>query len=213
MTEVIRLRSIDPQAAMDTIRPLVSKDGTVSANRPGRSLVIADYADNISRIRQILARIDTDANTTTVVALTNAGAREIAASLQALLTGGGAEGAQPNATVVAVDSSNSIAIRGDSNTVAKLVSMAQELDKRAAAGTEVRVYWLDHADARQARPRAPAAAGAGRDREQQQQQFHDARCGGWRPRTARASADAGRRRWGGDRRRHRDARPGRCDAL
>ncbi len=49
--------------------------------------------------------------------------------------------------MVAVDSSNSIAIRGDGVTVAKLVAMAQELDKRAAAGTEVRVYWLDHADA------------------------------------------------------------------
>lgn len=146
VTEVIRLRAIDPQSAMDTIRPLVSKDGTVSANRSGRSIVVADYADNISRIRQIIARIDTDANTTTVVALSNAGAREIAGSLQTLLAGGG-EGAQPSATVVAVDSSNSIAIRGDSVTVAKLVAMAQDLDKRAAAGTEVRVYWLDHADA------------------------------------------------------------------
>jgi general secretion pathway protein D len=146
VTEVIRLRAIDAQAAMDTIRPLVSKDGMVSANRAGRSLVVADYADNIARIRQIIARIDTDTNTTTVVALSNAGAREIAGSLQTLLTGGG-EGAQASATVVAIDSSNSIAIRGDSITVAKLVAMAQELDKRAAAGTEVRVYWLDHADA------------------------------------------------------------------
>jgi len=151
VTEVIRLRSIDAQSAMDTIRPLVSKDGTVSANRSGRSIVVADYADNIARIRQILARIDSDTNTTTIVALTNAGAREIATSLQTLLSGGsgggGAEGAQGNATVVAVDSSNSIAIRGDSGTVAKLVAMAQELDKRAAAGTEVRIYWLEHADA------------------------------------------------------------------
>lgn len=145
VTEVVRLRSIDAQAAMDTIRPLVSKDGTVSANRAGRSLVIADYADNIARIRQVLARIDSDTNTTTVVALANAGAREIAASLQALLQGG--EGAQPSATVVAVDASNSIALRGDSRTVSRLVATAQELDKRAAAGTEVRVYWLEHADA------------------------------------------------------------------
>lgn len=146
VTEVVRLRAIDAQSAMDTIRPLVSRDGTVSANRSGRSLVIADYADNIARIRQVLARIDADSSTTTLVALNNAGAREIATSLQALLAGGG-EGAQAGATVVAVDSSNSIAIRGDSGTVARLVSMAQDLDKSAAAGTEVRVYWLQHADA------------------------------------------------------------------
>jgi general secretion pathway protein D len=146
VTDVIRLRAIDAQAAMETIRPLVSKDGTVSANRSGRSIVVADYADNVSRIRQIIARIDSDSTTTTLVALANAGAREIASSLQTLLAGAG-EGAQPSATVVAVDSSNSIAIRGDSATVARLVTMAQELDKRAAAGTEVRVYWLNHADA------------------------------------------------------------------
>ena len=146
VTEVIRLRALDAQSAMDTIRPLVSRDGTVSANRSGRSIVVADYADNISRIRQVLQRIDADSSTTTLVALNNAGAREIATSLQTLLSGGG-EGAQPNATVVAIDSSNSIAIRGDASTVARIVAMAQDLDKRAAAGTEVRVYWLDHADA------------------------------------------------------------------
>ncbi len=146
VTEVVRLRAIDAQAAMDTIRPFISRDGTVSANRSGRSIVIADYADNIARIRQVLTRIDADSSTTTLVALNNAGAREIATSLQALLSGGG-EGAQAGATVVAVDSSNSIAIRGDAGTVARLVAMAQDLDKRAAAGTEVRVYWLEHADA------------------------------------------------------------------
>ena len=147
ITTVIRLKAIEAQSAMDTIRPLVSKDGAISANKSGRSIVVADYADNIARIRQVLDRIDTDANTTTLVALSNAGAREIASSLQTLMTGGGAEGAQGGATVVAVDSSNSIAIRGDRTSVNKLVAITQELDKRAAAGTEVRVYWLDHADA------------------------------------------------------------------
>lgn len=146
VTEVIRLRSIDPQSALDTLRPLVSKDGSITANRSGRSIVIADYADNIARIRQVLARVDADGSSTGVVALKNAGAREIATSLQALLTGGG-EGAVASATVVAIDSSNSIAIRGDAATVARLSAMARDLDHRAAAGTEIRVYWLQHADA------------------------------------------------------------------
>ncbi|MBN8829324.1 MAG: type II secretion system secretin GspD [Sphingomonadales bacterium] len=146
VTEVIRLRSIDAASALDTLRPLVSKDGSITANRSGRSIVVADYADNIARIRQVLARVDTDGSSTTLIALKNAGAREIATSIQALIAGGG-EGAVPAATVVAIDSSNSIAIRGDATTVSRLAAMARELDTRAATGTEIRVYWLQHADA------------------------------------------------------------------
>src|SRR3546814_12188727 len=85
--------------------------------------------------------------------LKNAGAREIATSLQALVgSGGGEGGAAAPATVVPIDSSNSIAIRGDADTVTRLANMARDLDRQAASGTEIRVYWLAHADAEQLLP-------------------------------------------------------------
>jgi general secretion pathway protein D len=145
VTEVIRLRSIDAQSALETLRPLVSRDGSITANRSGRSIVIADYADNIARIRQVLAQVDTDGATTQLITLRNAGAREIATSLQTLIAG--EEGAPSRATIVAIDSSNSVAIRGDSSTVQRLAKMVRDIDVRAASGTEIRVYWLQHADA------------------------------------------------------------------
>ncbi len=154
VTEVFRLRSIDAASALETLRPLVSKEGSVTANRAGNSVVVADYADNVARIRQVIARIDRDTAATQMVALKNAGAREIATSLQALVTnGGGGENAAPSAaTVVPIDSSNSVAIRGDAGTVARLANMARELDRQAASGTEIRVYWLEHADAEKLLP-------------------------------------------------------------
>lgn len=153
VTEVFRLRAIDAASALETLRPLVSKDGTVTANRAGNSVVVADYADNIARIRQVIARIDRDNAATQVVTLTNAGAREIATSLQALVAGGGGEGGAPaSAQVVPIDSSNSVAIRGDAGTVARLAQMARDLDRQAASGTEIRVYWLEHADAEKLLP-------------------------------------------------------------
>ena len=154
LTEVFRLRSIDAASALETLRPLVSKEGSVTANRAGNSVVVADYADNVARIRQVIARIDRDTAATQMVALKNAGAREIATSLQALVTnGGGGENAAPSAaTVVPIDSSNSVAIRGDAGTVARLANMARELDRQAASGTEIRVYWLEHADAEKLLP-------------------------------------------------------------
>ncbi|MFN3388518.1 MAG: type II secretion system secretin GspD [Allosphingosinicella sp.] len=145
VTEIFRLRNVDGASVVDTLRPLVSRDGSITASR--NSVVVVDFADNIRRIRQVLASIDRDTSTTRIVGLTNAGAREIAASLNALMEGGGEA-----ASVVPVDSSNAIALRGDSAAVARLAAMAEELDARAAAGTEIRVMFLEHADAAQLLP-------------------------------------------------------------
>jgi general secretion pathway protein D len=153
VTEVFRLRSIEASSAVETLRPLVSREGSVTANRAGNSLVVADYADNIRRIRTLLSRIDSDSAATELVALKNAGAAEIAASLQQLASGGQGGGQASGAvSVVAIPSSNSIALRGDARTVARFVGIARDLDRRAATGAEIRVIWLKHADAEKLLP-------------------------------------------------------------
>ncbi|MDQ3471828.1 MAG: type II secretion system protein GspD, partial [Pseudomonadota bacterium] len=95
VTEIVRLRSIEATGALETVRPLVSQQGSVTANKNANSLVIADFADNVARIRELLRRIDSnvqvDATRTELVYLRNTGPREIATSLQAL-AGGGAQG-------------------------------------------------------------------------------------------------------------------------
>src|SRR3546814_12830684 len=69
-------------------------EGSITANRAANSLVVADYADNIQRVRALITRIDRTNDTTEIVALKNAGAREVAESLQQLAGGsGGAAGA------------------------------------------------------------------------------------------------------------------------
>lgn len=152
VTEVFRLRSIDAVSAAETVRPLVSREGSVTANKAGNSLVVVDFGDNVRRVREVVRRIDQDSAATRVVPLRNAGAREIAESLQQL-AGAGAAGGQGGApavaavSVVAIDSSNSIALRGDAATVSRLAEVALDLDRRAASGTEIRVIWLQHADA------------------------------------------------------------------
>jgi general secretion pathway protein D len=151
VTEIFRLRTIEAASAVETLRPLVSREGSVTANRTGNSLVVADYADNIRRIRALLQRIDSESAATEVIPLGNAGAREIATSLQQL-AGGSGEGGRTAVSVVAIDSSNSIALRGEAGAVARFASIARDLDKRAASGTEIRVYWLQHADAEKLLP-------------------------------------------------------------
>lgn len=148
VTEVFRLRAIEATSAVETLRPLVSREGSVTANRSGNSLVVADYADNIRRIRGLLGKIDSEGAATDVIALKNAGAREIATSLQQLATGGQTgDGARTAVAVVAIDSSNSIALRGDTEMVQRFGAIARDLDRRAATGVEIQVYWLQNADA------------------------------------------------------------------
>jgi len=142
ITEIFRVRHIEAAAAVETLRPMVSRDGAIGASRG--SIVVSDFADNIARIRQVLARIDVDSTATRVVGLDNAGAREIAAALGEL--------APEGVTVVPVDSSNAIAFRGDAASVARLIEIARELDLRAANGSEIRVVFLQHADAEQLLP-------------------------------------------------------------
>ena len=158
VTEIIRLRAIDANSALETVRPLVSAQGSVTANRGGNSLVVVDFADNIRRIREVVRRIDADNASTRVIALRNAGAREIATALQTLAGGGGGgQGGAPTqgstgVSVVAIDSSNSIALRGDPSSVSRFAQVAIDLDNKAKSGTEIRVVFLENADAEQLLP-------------------------------------------------------------
>lgn len=162
VTEIVRLRHIDATAAIETLRPLVSPQGSLTANRNANSLVVADFADNIRRIRALVAQIDRDSSASQIVTLKNAGAREIAAALTALVPAAG-EGAKAPLAIVPIDSSNAIALRGDQAIVARFVSMARDLDAKAAGGTELRVYWLEHANAETLLPTLQQLVGGGSD--------------------------------------------------
>ena len=144
VTEIFRLRSIEPPQAVETLRPLISRDGSITASR--NSIVVSDFADNVRRIRQVLNEIDVavDRNTTRVIGLENIGPRELAQALSGL--------APEGISVVPIDSANSIALRGDAGTLARLAAIASELDQRAARGSDVRVVFLEHADAAQLLP-------------------------------------------------------------
>lgn len=142
LTEIFRVRHIEPAAAVETLRPMISHDGSITASRS--SILVSDFADNIARVRQVLARIDVDSQATRIIGLEHSGAREIGAALSQL--------APEGVSVVPIDSSNAIALRGDGPAVASLAAIAQELDRRAAHGSEIRVVFLEHADAEQLLP-------------------------------------------------------------
>ncbi len=147
-TAVIPLNNTDAQSAVDSLRAVLSRSGTATANRAGNAVIIADFADNIARARQVLAEIDRDRSVSEVVALKNSGARDMAESLQALVRQPGESGAGlRQLSIVPIDASNAVAIRGDAERVRRIAGLARDLDAKAAGGSESRVVFLQNADA------------------------------------------------------------------
>lgn len=143
VTRVVRLGQINAAQALEAVAGLVSAQGQITASGTGNALVIADYQDNIARILGILEEIDRDQSAIRLVGLENAGARDIAQALAELTQASGETGV----AVVPVDSSNSVILRGEPARVARLEAVVQQLDSRAALGADVRVFYLEHADA------------------------------------------------------------------
>lgn len=146
VTQVIDLKSIDTQSAIEALRPLVSAQGQITASKSGSSVVIADYADNLARVRSVLKEIDRDRTSMRLITLDNAGAREIAAAIESVSRAAGTDGAGA-VSVIAVDSSNSVILRGDPEAVGRMAAIVSDLDKRASAGTDIQVVFLQNADA------------------------------------------------------------------
>jgi general secretion pathway protein D len=153
-TQVFRLRALDAKSAAETLRPLVSPQGAVMPSQRGNLLVVADYADNLRRVRSLLAQVDQDRGTTETVTLRSSSAREIAGVLNELLAGPGGDPRARNGlvSIVVVDSSNSIILKGEPEVVQPLLGVIADLDRRAESAGDVRVVQLQHANAEQLVP-------------------------------------------------------------
>jgi len=149
-TEVFRLQSIDAATAAEVLKPLVGRQGVVIASPQGNSLVVADYADNLRRLRGLIARIDQDQGAMEIVSLRNGSAREIIGVINQLM--GGQGGRTPRLAIAPVESSNAIVLRGDPAMVRQVKALIADLDQRAASTDDVRVIRLQHASAEKLLP-------------------------------------------------------------
>jgi general secretion pathway protein D len=148
-TEIFELNSIDAAAAAEVLRPLIGPQGVIQATPQGNILVIADYTDNLRRIRALITRIDLDQTAIRAVTLRNSSAAEIIDVVNQLLAPPGQEGAARSSrlSMAPVESSNSIVLRGEPLLLEQVVAIIADLDERAARTDDVRVVRLQHANA------------------------------------------------------------------
>ncbi|MET0294112.1 MAG: type II secretion system secretin GspD [Phenylobacterium sp.] len=153
-TQVFRLKTLDAKNASETLKPLISAQGAILPSQGGNLLIVADYADNLRRVRNLLAQVDQYTGSMEIVALHSTSANEVAGIVNELLKGAGETPGAPNrlVSIVVVESSNSLILKGDPQTLELLLPIIADLDRRAEAAGDVRVVRLQYANAEMLMP-------------------------------------------------------------
>jgi len=147
VTEVFHLANIPAAAAMRALKTIINPNGRAIAE-DGEFLIVVDYASNMERIREVVARIDVDRSVTRTVELRNVSAGEMVEVVRALLAREGDRGAGGGPLrLVPVEAGNAVVLRGPPERVQAMLPMIAEIDAKSAARGSIRVIRLEHAAA------------------------------------------------------------------
>jgi general secretion pathway protein D len=151
ITQVFQLKNESANNLLPVLRPLISPNNTVAAYPANNTIVVTDYADNVRRIAQIIAGVDTAAGqSVSVVTLKNANALDIAPQLSKMLDPGaiGSTDATLKVSITADPRTNSLLIRATNGArLAAAKELAKELDGPTAIPGNMHVVPLRNADA------------------------------------------------------------------
>ncbi|OYU93030.1 MAG: type II secretion system protein GspD, partial [Burkholderiales bacterium PBB5] len=171
VTQIFRLTHENPNNLVAVLRPLISPNNTINANPGNSTLVVTDYADNLTRIGKIIAALDQPASTDVeVVPLQHAIAGDLALLVQKLGDGStaagvpGVPGAAAGTSVIADNRSNSLILRGANPArLAATKALIQQLDRPGIGGPAgaIHVVYLKNADATKLANVLRAAFGGG----------------------------------------------------
>ncbi|KAF0814274.1 Type II secretion system protein D [Andreprevotia sp. IGB-42] len=158
VTQVFPLQYESANQMVPILRPLISPNNAIAAYVPGNALVITDYADNITRLDQIIRNIDQPPNGEMFpIKLKYASALDIAQTLGRLMpelsvqTGQSAPTASDGVkrSVVVPDvRTNSMLVRSENQAHAQQIrKLIDVLDQPGAAGGNIHVIYLKNAEA------------------------------------------------------------------
>lgn len=150
VTSVIPVRNSPSEELVKILRPLIPQYGHIAGITSPNILIISDHAENIARLTQIVEKIDiADDQVVEVVELKDAWVEDMIALLEELAPdqiGKGAKG--PNrVSIVASERTNSLVVRGENQTVARVRELIDRLDIPANRSGSTQVIRLAHSDA------------------------------------------------------------------
>ena len=171
ITQIFRLSYENPNNLVAVLRPLISPNNTINANPGNSTLIITDYADNLSRIAKIIAALDQPAATDAeVIPLQHAIASDLATLVQKLgessagAAAAGVPGGASGVSVLADARSNALIIRAANPArLAATRALIERLDRPGVGGPAglIHVVYLKNADATKLASVLRAAFGGG----------------------------------------------------
>lgn len=150
VTRVLQLENVAAGQLVPIIRPLVPQQGHLAAYAPTNVLVITDRASNISRMVDIIRRIDRpDNEEIEIIRLENASASEMVRIIQGVMQkqqqeGGGVPGTP---MLTADERTNSILLTGDKPSRLRIRTIIAQLDTPLESGGNTKVVFLKYAAA------------------------------------------------------------------
>ncbi len=151
-TAVIRVTNIEPTEAAKMVKPITNPQGQVAASNGSDSIIIVDYAENIGRIRQVIAELDKNQYVTTTIALTHMSATEMSRIINGMKNGQGRlNGLSVDAQ--AVERNNSIILHGEEADLAEVYELVKSLDVvNRTDDASLKVISLKHSEAAELAP-------------------------------------------------------------
>ncbi len=151
VTEVIQLKNVSASKVLPVLRPLAPQHAHLAAYEPSNAVIVSDTVANIARLKEVIARVDrTAVSETDVVTLRYAQAADVVQMLQQLQKSDDKNGpGNVQTTYVADKRSNSILVSGDAVQREKARSLITRLDVEQPQTGNVRVIYLEYADAEQ----------------------------------------------------------------
>lgn len=153
VTRIVRLNFIDARSARTYLEGIAGDRSQIVAVAETNNLILVDTKANVERLLKAIGTVDQDMTVMEAVRLENASAAEVAAVLRDMVSQGVGEGARVNAvSVVAVEASNTVLLRGNEKSIQRLLPVVRSLDQAGTSEVDLSVIYLNHADAEEIVP-------------------------------------------------------------
>jgi general secretion pathway protein D len=148
VTEAVFIQHIAAAQLVPILRPLLPQSAHLAAHPASNALIIADRPENLTRIVNLIKRMDQVGNQEVeVIPLQNASADEVVRMLSSLSQAAQAAGGSPPIQVIADTRTNSILLSGNEATRLQYRALIAHLDTPSAQGGNTLVRYLNYADA------------------------------------------------------------------
>ena len=150
ITSVLPVRNSPAADLVKILRPLIPQYGHIAGIDSPNALIISDHAENVARMAKMIERIDISENQAIeIISLNEAWVEDMVELLKEIAPdqiGSNAKG--PNKiSIVGSTRTNSLIVKGQKETVRKIVNLIKRLDVPANRSGSTQVVRLAHSDA------------------------------------------------------------------